>query len=45
MIHLSYNGELYSYDNKTTTTVSAVTNIPVVIHPYVDIEGAKLYYK
>lgn len=45
MIHLSYNGELYSYDNKTTTTVSSVTNIPVVIHPYVDIEGAKLYYK
>ena len=45
MIHLSYNGELYSYDNKTTTTVSEVTNIPVVIHPYVDIEGAKLYYK
>lgn len=45
MIHLSYNGELYSYDNKTTTTVSSVTNIPITIHPYEDIEGAKLYYK
>lgn len=44
MIHLSYNGELYSYDNKTSTTVSSVTSIPVTIHPYVSIEGAKLFY-
>ena len=44
MIQLSYNGELYSYDNKTATTVSSATSISVVIHPYVDIEGAKLFY-
>ena len=44
MIQLSYNGELYSYDNKTSTTVSSTTSISVVLHPYVDIEGAKLYY-
>lgn len=44
MIQLSYNGELYSYDNKTSTTVSSTSSISVVLHPYVDIEGAKLFY-
>lgn len=44
MIQLSYNGELYSYDNKTSTTVSSTTAISVLLHPYVDIEGAKLFY-
>ena len=44
MIQLSYNGELYSYDNKTSTTVSSTSSILVVLHPYVDIEGAKLFY-
>lgn len=45
MIHLSYNGKLYSYDNKTSTTATSTSGVLIVIHPYVGIDGASLYYK
>lgn len=44
-IQLSYNGTLYSYDNKTSTVVDQSGSIEVEIHPYESIDGATLYYR